>query len=162
MLRPSTIRPSSSTGSFNHNQNQQQPRVGGPPSTLFLPTQLQRAGAGVRAAPPATSTNFSTTANTTPASGNQASGVGAAVISNKPVLYLPEKKETKSTAAPVVLRASPLVVSKKPKLETKPPSKLPGSSAVVSFQICYYSFVRDCIMLCTLNLFLHIDYICFT
>lgn len=134
MLRPSTIRPSGSTGSFNHNSNQQQPRLGGPPSTLFLPTQLQRAGAGVRAAAPATSPNFSTTANSTSASGNQASAVGAAVISNKPVLYLPEKKETKPTAAPVVLKAPPPVVNKKPKLETKTPSKLSANSAVVSFK----------------------------
>lgn len=121
VFRPSSVRPNVS---YTSNQSQQ-PRFGAPPSsTLFLPTQLQRAG--VRPAVPAPpSSGFSSAAPTQ----NQGAAIGAAVISNKPVLYLPEK-DTKQAPAEVSKTAPP---TKKQKVEasTKPSTKSTGNSAAV-------------------------------
>lgn len=85
-----------------------------PSSTFFLPTQLQRAG--VR--PVNASSGFPSSSSQS--NNDQVAVAGAAVISNKPVLYLPEK-ETKPL--PSTIKAP--VPVKKQKVEAKPPTKLP-------------------------------------
>merc|ERR1712071_256770 len=83
-----------------------------PSSTFFLPTQLQRAG--VKPANP--SAGFSSSSSQSNA--DQTTIVGAAVISNKPVLYLPEKDA--KAVAPTNKTPTPV---KKQKVEVKPPVK---------------------------------------
>lgn len=84
-------------------------------STLFLPPQLQRAGVKHTAV----SSNMPST--------NAISVAGTAVISNKPVLYMPEK-DAKSSA-PVKVAPPPV---KKIKTELKPvTSVLPQAAASV-------------------------------
>ena len=133
ILRPSSVRPSNpGGGQFNQNPNQQA-RFAAP--TFFLPTQLQRAGVRPAASAPS-STSSSTFPSTVPTQSGtiQPSTAGAAVISNKPVLYLPEKTEAKPAAAaalPVVMKAAPPI--KKLKIEPKATAKPPGSLAAVCF-----------------------------
>lgn len=97
------------------------------PPTLFLPTQLQRAG--VRPTVPAAAQNFPSSTVTQPST--QASNVGTAVISNKPVLYLPDKESKTASLTPAsasVLKAPP--PAKKQKIDAKSPTKAAPSTSV--------------------------------
>lgn len=81
-----------------------------PSTTLFLPPQLQRAGVRPQAAQASVHTSSSITA-------------AAAVISNKPVLYMPEKEGKMPNQPNLVKAATPVV--KKPKVEPKPAAPAP-------------------------------------
>lgn len=83
----SILKPSSVSGSYQTSSFPSKPQA---PPTLFLPTQLQRAG--VRPSAPASSSQVFTSSSSGSPNPNQAPIAGAAVISNKPVLYLPEKE----------------------------------------------------------------------
>lgn len=128
LLRPNMVRPASGApGTFQQRFQ---------PPTHFLPTQLQRAGVR-HAAPQSSSQTFSSTPSVQPPS--QASTVGTAIISNKPVLYLPDK-EAKSTSATLTTTASLTKVpqpAKKQKVEAKSPTKVvPSSSVSVQSNTC--------------------------
>ena len=120
VAKPNSIRPA-----FQQSQNF---ATKFQPPTLFLPTQLQRAG--VRPAVSSASTqNFSSSSTQ---SATQASSVGTAVISNKPVLYLPDK-ETKHQAPLTPASASTIKApppAKKQKVEVKSPTKSVPSASV--------------------------------
>jgi len=87
-----------------------------PSSTFFLPTQLQRAA--VR--PIHNSSGFPSSSSQS--NNDQITPAGAAVISNKPVLYLPEKE-----SKPLVSTVKAPVPVKKQKVEVKPPTKVQTS-----------------------------------
>jgi len=100
-----------------------------PSSTFFLPTQLQRAG--VRPNNP--SSGFPSSSSQS--NNDQVSVGAAAVISNKPVLYLPEKE-----SKPVLSTIKAPVPIKKQKIETKPLIKPPTS--VPSTSTCAPSVLK--------------------
>ncbi|XP_057374520.1 RNA-binding protein 42-like [Daphnia carinata] len=120
VLKPSMVRPASGApGTFQQKFQ---------PPTHFLPTQLQRAG--VRPTAPASSSQtFSSTTSVQPSS--QASSVGTAIISNKPVLYLPEKEAKSTPATPTTAASSSKTTqpAKKQKVEAKSPTKVTPSSS---------------------------------
>jgi len=125
----SILKPSSVSGSKGPNdmayQNSSFPPKPHAPPTLFLPTQLQRAGVRHSAPVPSSQTFTPSPSGSTITNPNQASVAGAAVISNKPVLYLPEK-ELKPTSN-TVTKAPPI---KKLKVEEKASSvKAPSASS---------------------------------
>ena len=105
-----------------------------PSSTFFLPTQLQRAG--VRPNNP--SSGFPSSSSQS--NNDQVSVGAAAVISNKPVLYLPEKE-----SKPVLSTIKAPVPIKKQKIETKPlikpPTSVPSTSTVGSLSFNYQIFL---------------------
>lgn len=100
-----------------------------PRPTLFLPTQLQRAG--VKSAPSAPSAPIIHSFPAANPSLSQPSTVGTAVISNKPVLYLPDKeaKPTAAASAPTPsIKAPPPVKKQKTETTKSSPAKPSGSS----------------------------------
>ncbi|XP_046651908.1 RNA-binding protein 42-like [Daphnia pulicaria] len=119
VLKPNMIRPTSGAPGVFQQKFQ--------PPTHFLPTQLQRAG--VRPTVSSISQPFSSSTSAPPSS--IASSVGTAIISNKPVLYLPDKeaKASSSTSATANLIKTPQPVAKKAKVEAKSPTKVVPTAA---------------------------------
>ena len=127
LLKPNMIRPASGAPGVYQQKFQ--------PPTHFLPTQLQRAGVRPTLSS-SMSQPFSSSTSAPPSS--QASSVGTAIISNKPVLYLPDKeaKASSSISAPASLIKAPQPAAKKIKVEAKSPVKAaPSASASVSIAI---------------------------
>lgn len=115
VLKPNMIRPASGAPGVFQQRFQ--------PPTHFLPTQLQRAGVRPTVSS-SISQPFSSSTSAPPSS--QASSVGTAIISNKPVLYLPDKeaKASSSTSVTASLMKTPQPAAKKPKVEAKSPTKV--------------------------------------
>lgn len=116
LMRPSTVRSGNPSGPFAQGQGfQSKP-------TLFVPTQLQRAG--VRPNAPAQTAGGAGFAAAVSA---PATVVAAAVISNKPVLYKPDNESkpaaTSGATKQPALTAVSGTAAKKVKVEAKSPTK---------------------------------------